>query len=102
MKRAAFALTALIAATTAGAAFANVDDAAYSNVQVPAASVYASPENEGIASATVTLTSGTTTLADASVLNTADRMRRSLHVGDQINVTSFPRADVPLLATSGR
>ncbi|MBT9385930.1 hypothetical protein KM176_18815 [Pseudooceanicola sp. CBS1P-1] len=102
MKLAASALTALIVATTAGAAFANTDDATYSSVQVPTASVYASPENEGIASATVTVTSGTAHEVAASHLNTSARENRDLALNDEFTVTSFPRPDVPYLASSGR
>ncbi|MBT9385766.1 hypothetical protein KM176_17985 [Pseudooceanicola sp. CBS1P-1] len=100
MKFAASALTALIVASTAGAAFANTD-AAYVTETVPASAVYASPENHGI-TGNVTLTSGTTVQKSAALLNVSDRQDRDLALADNITVTAFPRADVPFLASSGR
>ncbi|MBT9384332.1 hypothetical protein KM176_10725 [Pseudooceanicola sp. CBS1P-1] len=102
MKLAATALTALLVATSAGAAFANTAAPESTTVLVPTDAVYAAGDDTGIVTSQVELTSGTNRDIPATRLPVSMQRSQSLASNDTVTVTSFPRADVPLLASSGR
>ncbi|MBT9385767.1 hypothetical protein KM176_17990 [Pseudooceanicola sp. CBS1P-1] len=89
MKRAASLMTALLVATSAGAAAANTDVAAYTNEMVPASVLYSSPRALG-PDGSVLSTSGIARLQSAALSDVPGQGDQSRTLTDPAPVTGLP------------